>query len=180
MKSYIKTQLQRLRIYLIFDVHKRTNYIVKKNIFYSVGDNFIFQPRKIPSDPKLIKFGSNVIVASNVTFINHDVFHKVLENMDNKFHAYYARAIEIGNNVFIGANSTILPNVHIGNNVFIGAGSVVTKDVPDNTVVGGNPAKVISPLDKYLEKRTILEGEVPNTYDIEDVWRRFNYEKYGK
>jgi len=48
----------------------------------------------------------------------------------------------VGNKVFIGANAVILPGITIGNNVIIGAGSVVTKDIPDNTNVKGNPAKV--------------------------------------
>lgn len=49
----------------------------------------------------------------------------------------------IGNNVSLGANVTIIGGVHIGNNVMVGAGSVVVKDIPDNCVVVGNPAKVI-------------------------------------
>lgn len=52
----------------------------------------------------------------------------------------------IGNNVTLGANVTIIGHVHIGNNVIVGAGSVVVKDVPDNCVVAGNPARII----KYL------------------------------
>lgn len=60
--------------------------------------------------------------------------------------AYQGRAV-IGNNVSLGANVTIIGNVHIGNNVTIGAGSVVVKDLPDNCVAVGNPAKVI----KYKE-----------------------------
>lgn len=54
----------------------------------------------------------------------------------------------IGNNVYLGATVTIIGNVHIGNNVTIGAGSVVVKDVPDNCVVAGNPAKIIRCLTK--------------------------------
>ncbi len=49
----------------------------------------------------------------------------------------------IGDNVSLGANVTVIGNVHIGNNVIVGAGSVVIKDVPDNCVVAGNPAKII-------------------------------------
>ena len=49
----------------------------------------------------------------------------------------------IGNNSVIGVRSIILPGVKIGNNVIVGAGSVVTKDIPDNSIVAGNPAKII-------------------------------------
>ena len=52
----------------------------------------------------------------------------------------------IGDNVSLGANVTIIGNIHIGNNVAIGAGSVVVKDIPDNCIVVGNPAKVIRTL----------------------------------
>ena len=55
----------------------------------------------------------------------------------------------IGNNVTLGAAVTIIGGVHIGNNVTIGAGSVVVKDVPDNCIVAGNPAKVI----RYLKQK---------------------------
>ncbi len=53
----------------------------------------------------------------------------------------------LGDNVQLGANVTIVGNVHIGNNVIIGAGTVVVKDIPDNTVAVGNPARVI----KYIK-----------------------------
>ena len=52
--------------------------------------------------------------------------------------------VNIGNNVFIGTKSIILPNVSIGDNVIVGAGSIVTKDIPANSVVCGNPARVIT------------------------------------
>jgi serine acetyltransferase len=54
----------------------------------------------------------------------------------------------IGDNVYIASNSTVIGNIHIGNNVIIGAGSVVTKDIPDNSIVAGNPARIIKTLDE--------------------------------
>ena len=60
--------------------------------------------------------------------------------------------ITIGDNVFIGSNSTILYDVTIGNNVIIGAGSVVTKDIPDGVVAAGVPARVIGKFDDYRMK----------------------------
>lgn len=58
----------------------------------------------------------------------------------------------IGDNVFIGAGATILPNVIIGNNSIIAAGSVVAKSVPENVIVAGNPAKIISDIYSYKIK----------------------------
>lgn len=61
--------------------------------------------------------------------------------------------ITVGNNVNIGWNAMIMPGVSIGNNVVIGCGAIVTKDVPNNTVVAGVPAKVIETIEEYCEKK---------------------------
>ncbi|EEU5811077.1 N-acetyltransferase, partial [Escherichia coli] len=58
--------------------------------------------------------------------------------------------IHIKKNASIGANATILPGIIIGENSIIGAGSVVTKDIPDNVIVAGNPAKIIRPVDDII------------------------------
>ncbi|MFP7478914.1 acyltransferase [Terribacillus saccharophilus] len=88
----------------------------------------------------------NVTIASRVYILAHDASTKTLTGYTK------IGKVEIGNNVFIGANSTILPNVNIGNNVVIGAGSVVSRDVPENTVVAGNPAKKLYSIDDYISK----------------------------
>ena len=68
--------------------------------------------------------------------------------------------IEIGNNVFVGSDVIILPNCKIGDNVIVGAGSLITKDVPDNSVVAGIPARVIETFETFANKR---KGELyPN------------------
>lgn len=60
--------------------------------------------------------------------------------------------VEIGNDVFIGSGSIILCNTRIGNNVIIGAGSVVSHDVPSDSVVAGNPAKIVCSMREFREK----------------------------
>lgn len=74
--------------------------------------------------------------------------------------------VEIGNNVFVGADALILPNVKIGTNVIIGAGSVVAKDIPDNSVIVGNPSRIISTYDEFINNNIELmaHGFVYNTY----------------
>lgn len=67
-------------------------------------------------------------------------------------HAICNGNIHIGDNVFIGSNSTVLYDVHIGNNVIIGAGSLVNKDIPDGTIAVGIPCKVIGKFENYQKK----------------------------
>lgn len=164
MKPWTRNQLRRLRVFLMINSDKRNKYLKEKKIFKSMGENVFFQPRIIPSDPKLIKFHNNIVVTSNVTFVNHDVFHLGLNNLNEGYFPYEQDCIEIMDNVFIGCNSTILKGVRIGPNAIIGAGSVVTKDVPKNSVVVGNPAKVIAKFDDFVNKRKgkeeILEEDI--------------------
>ena len=94
----------------------------------------------------LIEIGDNVTMAPRVHVLCHDASTK--QFLD---YTKIGRVI-IGNNVFIGAESVILPGVTIGDNVVIGANSTVTYDISENTVVAGSPAKVICSLDEYLEK----------------------------
>ena len=80
------------------------------------------------------------------------------------------RGVKIGNKVFIGMNTTILKGVHIGNNVIIGAGSLVNKDIPDDCVVAGNPVKVISKLNLYMEKR--VASQIKEAKELVTLYRK--------
>jgi acetyltransferase-like isoleucine patch superfamily enzyme len=102
------------------------------------------------SEPYLISIGDNVTITQEVSFINHDGGVALLRNKYPDIDLI--KPITVGNNVFIGARTTILPGVNIGNSVIVGAGSLVTKDVPDNTVIGGVPARILKSLDAYEEK----------------------------
>ena len=72
----------------------------------------------------------------------------------------YGKEIVIGDNVWIGGNSVILPGVHIGNDVVIGAGSVVTKDIPDRCIAAGNPCKVIRKITEEDKRRLYKDEEI--------------------
>lgn len=176
------SKFEKFKIYLMMDPRKKSRYLKEHNIFYSVGDNLFFQPRKIPADPKLIKFHNNDVIASDVTFITHDITNYMLKNYDQRYYKYQTGCIEVMDNVFIGSKVIILPNVRIGNNVIVGAGSIVTKDIPDNSVVAGNPAKVISSFEDYVIKRKIKEEdmiELTDTVEEEIIWKDF-YSKRGE
>lgn len=104
------------------------------------------------SEPYLITIGNNVRITSGCKFVTHDGGVWVLRNAKRLENADIFGTVEIGNNVHIGMNSIIMPGVKIGNNCIIGCGAVVTKDVPDNSIVGGVPAKYIKNIDEYYEK----------------------------
>jgi acetyltransferase-like isoleucine patch superfamily enzyme len=143
----------------------RTKYLKEKGIFYSMGEHCSIMSRKIPLYAKLIKIGNNVHLASNVSLVTHDITHAMLNRSeyvksvippDYRFRETVG-CIEIGDDVFVGAGTTILQNVRIGSRVIIGANSLVNKDIPDNCVAAGIPAKVICTLDEYLQKRMAKE-----------------------
>lgn len=106
----------------------------------------------------LINIGNNVTIAPRCHILAHDA--------STKRELGYAIIgnVTIGDNTFIGAESTILPNVSIGKNCIIGAGSVVTKSIPDGTLAAGNPARVIRSTEEYMEKRRNQMKRRP-TYD---------------
>lgn len=114
--------------------------------------------------PASLKIGNYVKVTSHVKILAHDYSYSVLRRAYGDLIDKYALTV-IGDNVFIGVNSVILPGAHIGNNVIIGAGSVVSGDIPDNVVVAGNPAKVIRQLkDHYEHSKNGWRGEARKQY----------------
>lgn len=140
-------------MYLNLTGIKRAAYLKKHNVFQHVGDNCMVMFRKIPLYPKLISMGNNVWVASNVTFVTHDVIHRMLNNKFKiKEYSENIGCIDIKDNVFIGANSTILPNVSIGPDAIVAAGALVNKSIREG-VYGGVPAKRICSIDEFIEKR---------------------------
>ncbi|WP_432662621.1 acyltransferase [Wukongibacter baidiensis] len=104
------------------------------------------------SEPYLIKIGKRVTITGRVQFITHDGGTWVFREREDCKNINRYGHIEVMDNSFIGFGSIILPGVKIGPNSVVAAGSIVTKDVPPNTVVGGNPAEVITDIETYIEK----------------------------
>lgn len=105
-----------------------------------LGENFYSNHNLVILDCAKVIFGDDVFIAPNCSF--YTAGHPIDYKTRNKG-LEYAYPIKVGNNVWIGGNVTVLPGVTIGNNVVIAAGAVVTKDVPDNCMVGGIPAEKI-------------------------------------
>ena len=102
------------------------------------------------TEPWLISLGNNVHITDGVRFETHDggtlLFRNQIPDLE------ITKPITIGNDVYIGNNVIILPGVNIGNKVIIGAGAIISKDIPDNSVAVGVPARVIKTADEYFEK----------------------------
>ena len=114
------------------------------------GSLYIYGRVEWASEPWIITIGNNVHITDGVKFITHDggtlLFRYLVPDLE------ITKPIVVGNNVYIGNNVIILPGVKIGDNVVIGAGAVVSKNIPDNSVAVGVPARVIKTADEYLEK----------------------------
>lgn len=105
-----------------------------------VGENFFANYNCTIIDVAKVKIGDNCQLAPNVSI--YTAGHPVHPDSRNSLYEY-GIGVTIGDNVWIGGDTVILPGVHIGSNTVIGAGSVVTKDIPDWVIAAGNPCRVI-------------------------------------
>lgn len=138
--SFLKEMMYRLR----------GEYTTEKLISMGmkVGKNFSRLNGVIldPSHCWLLEIGDHVTMAPRVHILCHDASTKAFLGCTK------IGRVTIGDNVFIGTDTVVLPGVTIGSNVIIGANSTVTHDVPDGTVVAGSPARVLCSLEDYLNK----------------------------
>ena len=140
---------------LMLDSDYYPTYLRKQGV--SIGkDSVVLYPSYIDGRlPYLLEIGNNVVISLYVTILTHDATS-----------AYAGDLIKVGlvrihDHSFIGANTTILCNVSIGPDSIVGAGSVVARDVPPNTVYGGNPARFICDMDRFIEKHRELGKKGP-------------------
>jgi len=188
-----------LKLYYYSNSRRFVNYLRSKNI--QIGNNILFYGslRSIHIDltrPSLVEIGNDVAFNRNFTLLTHDFVSKIFIHKYNEFLPSSGK-VKIGNNVSFGQNCTVLKNVTIGDNCFIGFGSIVTKDIPENSVAIGTPAKVICTIDEYYEKRKtqcineafVYANSIKEKYNrmpvLEDFWEEFplflnGYEKCSR
>ncbi|MBS9937891.1 acyltransferase [Vibrio alginolyticus] len=120
-----------------------------RKIGVKIGKKCVISSRGFSSEPYLIEIGDNVRIANEVRFFTHGgliPFRTPESDLD------IFGKIKIGNSVHIGHGAYIMPGVTVGDRCIIGAGSVVAKSVPSGVVVAGNPAKIVSKVDDFLQR----------------------------
>ena len=155
---------------------KRAEFIKKHHLFGSIGENCTYQSSHLPLYSNLIFFHNNVRVASRVFFITHDVIHSMLNHCTGGGIVEKVGCIEVMDNVFIGS----------GTRVIIGSGSLVNKDIPDNSVYAGVPARFICSFDEYVEKSRKYSEEFKEKFGrsvvkgMDDTLAAMMYEDFKK
>jgi len=153
---------------------RRLQYIIKLRIYKKngiiIGENtFISHKAYIDKHSNAsIKIGNNCYITRNVIILNHTDTHMggPLGLWKEFGSQRISKDVTIGDNVFIGVQTVIMPGVKIGNNSIIGALSLITFDVPSNTIVGGIPARLLGSVPEMLSK------DFPN-FNIEEWKKRF-------
>lgn len=141
------------KFYELVTIYFKGGVDYAKSIGVNIGNNCRIYTTNFGSEPFLISIGDDVTVTSGVKFITHDGSSWLIR--DDKGRRYFYQKISIGNKVFVGVNSIIMPGVKIEDRVIVAAGSIVTKSIPSGVIVAGIPAKIIG---KYsdIEKRMLV------------------------
>ena len=156
-----KRLIHSIALFFLRSGKKRANYLKKHHILGGVGNNCYFGPTLLPLYPELIKLHDNVFVHGKVRIVPHDMVNTFLKRAvpgEDFGPRERIGCIEIMDNVYIASGSRIMPNVRINKNCIISADSVVTQDIPQNSVVAGNPAKVIGRFDMLVASRLMSKA----------------------
>lgn len=138
------------KIFNYFYKHFATHDQYARYIGVNLGMNNDIQENALwSSEPWLITVGNNCQFVLGSRIFTHGG-GRVLRVFEADYDSF--GKVFIGNNVYLGANSLIMPGCTIGDGVLVAAGSVVTKSVPPNVVIGGNPARIICTIDEYYKK----------------------------
>ncbi|MBT2666583.1 acetyltransferase [Bacillus sp. ISL-4] len=139
VKNFVVIQLARYTPFL-----GMKNWLYKTFLHMKVGKHTSFALMVMPDVmfPEKISVGMNTVIGYNTTILAHEYL----------IHEYRLGDVVIGDEVLIGANSTILPGLSIGNGAIVSAGTLVHKDVPEGAFVGGNPMKIIYTKEEMLER----------------------------
>ena len=173
----LKQKLLQVRLDILRKASNDTKIRFLRRQGVKIGEGCFINTVAFSTEPYLIEIGNHVAIAGGTEFLTHDgavwCLRGEIENAD------VFGKIKIGNNVFIGNNCIILPNTTVGNNCIIGAGSIVRGQFPDNSVIIGNPAKVVMPMSMqrllYLQNPGFLKiKDLPEPEKRKIIKKHFN------
>lgn len=182
LKAIIIKLIHRVELlYANSSYERKRQYLIKNGATIGKKTRLNCHVDAFGTEPFLITVGEDCLFASGVNFITHDGGIKVLNSMKKfgKQRMDNIAPIVIGDNVYIGMGAYVMPGVIIGNNSIVGANSIVTKDIPDNSVVVGCPAKKIKTIDEYYDK-VISSGRLYPTAGMSIKEKRIYFEKLKK
>lgn len=178
------------RLLMIRGARKRAAYLKKHNVLGGIGENCLWGPWLVPLYPKLIKLHDNVCVHKTAKLVTHDLINAFLMRVKPE-EDFGARerlgCVELMDNVYLGMNTVVMPDVRIHKNCIISAGSVVSSDIPENSVASGNPAKPVGRFDIYMAFRKMSKSQsvafqnqaLPDAL-AEDQWLKFARKRENK
>ena len=161
----MKSLLKRIVFSHSYNSDALISFLKKKGVKIGQGC-VIFSPNHVSIDverPHMLSIGDYCKITSGVKILTHDYSKSVLLQAGYE-DVGEAGVTSIGSNVFLGVNSIVLMGSKIGNNCIVGAGSVCTGEYPDNSVIAGNPARVICSLEDYYKKHKAKEIESAKQY----------------
>jgi acetyltransferase-like isoleucine patch superfamily enzyme len=170
MNSILKIKRKLLIISALFG---KKHYMKKVISLYKKTNNVIFNgiPKYIDRNASLdcfgkgkIYIGSGSVITANSLILTHDYsidcgLVSISEN-DNNYESIFYKDVVVGDNCFIGQRAIILPGVVIGNNCIIGSGCVVSKNIPDDSIVVGNPCRIIANTKEWAKNKKLLHEYV--------------------
>lgn len=147
------------------DGYEWASFLKKQNYFHSIGENCSIRIYTNITDPKYVKIGNNCQLSA-CTILGHDGSIAMINKAYNLKLDSVGKVV-INDNVFIGHGAIVLPGVTIGPNAVVAAGCVVSKDVAENSIVAGVPARKIGTLYDFVEKIKIRTQQYPWNYLIQ-------------
>lgn len=155
----------------LFSHSRQIKYLQRHGMKIGKGGDIQNPAKFYDLDFNKISIGNNVTIASSALIIPHDGSLRVLSGTVKRVRGRmgFLGLIKIYDNCFIGANAIILPGVEIGPNSIVAAGAVVTKNIPPDTVYGGNPAKLLCSLDELRKKVETLPKVYSTITNQDDI-----------
>ncbi|WP_379967820.1 acyltransferase [Epilithonimonas sp. UC225_85] len=159
------SEIEKLKWKSYYNTCKKNGLQLGEGVSLQNGINF-------GSEPFLIEIGNFCRISSSVLFVTHSGGSTIMKKVEGYDDVRVFGRIKVGDNTFIGANSTITYNVSIGNNCIITIGAVVNNSIPDNSVYGGIPARYICSTQEYYERKKTESVDYPR--DLEKNRKKLN------